>query len=338
MIQGMLLMKVIVFSGRKDEQAIFEQENQVFKHQLTWVESRLTEKSVELAKGYEAVVVFVNDQLNESVIARLASFGVRIIALRCAGFNQVDLQAAKQYEIPVVRVPAYSPHAIAEHSVGLLLCLVRHLHKAYNRVRDGNFLLDGLLGFDLAGKTVGVVGMGSIGQVFAQIMQGFGCHVLAFDPKSELGCFDNGVECVSLEALLSCSDVISLHCPLTPTTYHMINQASIETMKKGVVLINTGRGGLLETDAVIEALKQKIISALGIDVYEEEANIFFQDLSNYIIQDDDLMRLTTFPNVLVTGHQGFFTQEAVSNIAQTTLSNLEAYDKANTLQNEVSLA
>jgi len=273
------------------------------------------------------VCVFVNDQLGAPVLAELARQGTRVIALRCAGFNNVDLAAARDLGITVVRVPAYSPYAVAEHTVGLMLTLNRKIHRAYARVREGNFALQGLLGFDLHGRTVGVVGTGQIGAIVARIMRGFGCEVLAYDPYRSPECEALGARYVELPELFRSSDIITLHCPLTPQTYHLINAEALEQMKDGVMLINTGRGALVDTQAVTEALKSGKIGYLGLDVYEEEAALFFEDRSDRVIQDDVFTRLLTFPNVIITGHQAFFTGEALTNIAETTLSNVTAFER-----------
>lgn len=291
--------------------------------------------TVNLTKGYDAVCVFVNDRLNAEVIAALKQNDVKLIALRCAGFNNVDLEAAKQHGIKVVRVPAYSPHAVAEHAVALILTLNRKTHKAYNRVREGNFSLERLTGFDLYGKTVGAIGTGKIGQVFCNIMLGFGCRVLAFDLMEDKELASKGVEYLPLMDLLQQSDVISLHCPLNDQTRHIINKETIPMMKEGAMLINTSRGGLIDTVDVIEGLKSGRIGYVGLDVYEQEEKLFFKDLSENIIQDDLIMRLLSFPNVLITSHQGFFTEEALVQIAQTTLDNIDAFEAGETLKNAV---
>lgn len=292
-------MRVICFSSRKDEVPVLETALVAAGHGVTFVESHLTTETAKLAQGYEGVIVFVNDQVDAEVIRQLASLGVKLIALRCAGFNNVDLQAAADAGIRVVRVPAYSPWAVAEHTVGLILMLNRHLHKAYNRVREGNFSLDGLLGFDLHGKTVAVIGTGEIGAVFCRIMTGFGCRVVASDPQPDDQCIAMGVEYLPLDEALACADIISLHCPLLPGTHHLINANTLVSMKPGVMLINTSRGGLVDTAAVIKGLKSGHVGSFGIDVYEEEASLFFEDNSDQIITDDLLMRLTTFPNVVI---------------------------------------
>jgi D-lactate dehydrogenase len=265
----------------------------------------------------------VHDHADAAIIDALAGLGVRGIALRCAGYNNIDLAAAARRGLPVVRVPAYSPHGVAEHAAALLLALNRHIHRAYSRVREGNFALDGLLGFDLHGKTVGIVGTGKIGACFAQIMAGFGCKVLAYDLVENPAVRALGAVYVPLDRLFAEADVISLHCPLTPATHHLVGAAALARMRKGVYLINTGRGPLIDTTAVIKALKSGRLGGLAIDVYEEEEGVFYEDLSSAILTDDVLARLLTFPNVIVTSHQAFFTREAMTAIAATTLANLD---------------
>lgn len=328
-------MKVLVVSAKPYDRRFLAAAAEGTDHELSFVEARLTPETVGLVDGYDAVCAFVNDQLDGPVLERIAELGVRTIALRCAGFNNVDLKAAKQHSIHVVRVPAYSPHAVAEHAVGLILALNRNLHRAYGRVRDGNFALNGLLGFDLAGCTVGVIGTGQIGSVFARIMAGFGCQLLGHDRSPNDDCVDLGMEYVELDRLFAESDIVSLHCPLTPETHHLIDTQAIEQMKPSVMLINTSRGAIVDTQAVIAGLKSEKIGHLGIDVYEEEADVFFEDLSDHVIPDDTLARLLTFPNVLVTGHQGFFTQEALTCIAETTVANLTDLEKTGQSENEV---
>lgn len=328
-------MKIVVFSNRRHDETFLRRANHNFLHNLTFLELHLTPDTAQLAKGHDGVCVFVNDTVTGEVIQELATLGVRIIALRCAGYNNVDLEAATRSGIPVVRVPAYSPHAVAEHTVALILTLNRHIHKAYNRVREGNFALDGLLGFDLVGKTVGVVGTGRIGEIFCRIMNGFGCRVLAHDVQENHACLDLGVTYVPLPEILGQSDIVSLHCPLTPETQHLINAETLRAAKDGFMLINTSRGGLIDTPAAIAGLKSGKIGALGLDVYEEEGDLFFEDLSNQVIQDDVLTRLTTFPNVVVTGHQAFFTREAMQNIAETTLQNLTEFEETGRCRNSV---
>ncbi|HSG61218.1 MAG TPA: 2-hydroxyacid dehydrogenase [Pseudomonadales bacterium] len=328
-------MDIAIFSRRHYEQESLQHAFANSPYQLHFFDVHLNASHAALAKGCEVVCAFVNDILDAQTFTLLATGGTRLIALRCAGYNNVDIQAAKQCGIQVVRVPAYSPHAVAEHACALLLSLNRHIHKAYNRVRDSNFSIEGLVGFDLHQKTVGVVGTGAIGTVFCQIMAGFGCHVLAYDPQPNAACREQGVEYVPLEQLLALSDIISLHCPLTPDTHHLINTHSLDLCKPGAVLINTSRGGLIDSHAVITALKGGKLSGLGIDVYEEEGDVFFEDLSSKVITDDVLMRLTTFPNVLMTGHQAFLTHEALQNIAQTTRANIDAYAANQPLANQV---
>ena len=292
----------------------------------TWLSPRLDPHTAELAAGHQVVCAFVNDVLSRATLARLAQLGVGLVALRCAGFNNVDLPAAAELGIPVVRVPAYSPHAVAEHAMALLLTLNRKTHRAFNRVKEGNFSLTGLVGDDLYGQTAGVIGLGKIGQCCARLFRGFGMTVLAHDPQPDAAFLeDGGVELTSLEELLQRSDVVSLHCPLMPATYHLIDEASIASMKPGVILINTSRGGLVDAKALIGALKSGKISAAGLDVYEEESEYFFEDRSDRVITDDLLARLMTFNNVLITSHQGFLTRQALTNIAQTTLSNIREF-------------
>lgn len=320
-------MNAICFSSRKDEIPVLKQALQAAGHTVTFVESHLNGETARLAQGYDTVIVFVNDQVDADVLDQLADAGVKLVALRCAGFNNVDLGVASRHGITVVRVPAYSPWAVAEHTAGLILMLNRHLHKAYNRVREGNFSLDGLLGFDLHGKTVAVVGTGEIGAVFCRIMTGFGCRVVACDPHPDQNCVELGVEYLPQDQALACADIVSLHCPLTEGTHHMINADALAAMKPGVMLINTSRGGLVDTAAVIDGLKSGHVGSFGIDVYEEEASLFFEDNSDQIITDDLLMRLTTFPNVVITGHQAFMTREALQNIADTTTANITAFSQ-----------
>jgi D-lactate dehydrogenase len=332
-------MKVAVFSSKPYDRQFLETANAAFGHELHFFEPRLTEDTASLAAGYPAICAFVNDQLNATVLEMLSRSGTRLVALRSAGFNHVDLGAAADLAIKVVRVPAYSPYAVAEHTVGMILALTRKIHRAYNRVREGNFALDGLLGFDLHGRTVGIIGTGQIGAVVAQIMQGFGCHILAHDPYPNPRLEDSGLlRYVSLENLLAGSDIVSLHCPLTPDTYHLINSQTLRQLKPGAMLINTSRGALLDTASIILALKSGKIRYLGLDVYEEEEDLFFEDLSNRVLQDDVFARLITFPNVIITGHQAFFTENALQAIAETTLGNITAFEKDLPLENEVTTA
>lgn len=307
----------------------FEKANQPNNFTLSYFTEGLSVKTTGLAKGCDVVCCFVNDQLDAEVLKQLKADGVKLIALRCAGFNQVDVDVAKKLKMPVVRVPAYSPYSVAEHAVGMVLALNRKYHRSYLRSIEHNFSLDGLMGFDLHGKTVGIIGTGKIGLVFAKIMQGFGCQLLGYDVNENPECLALGLQYCDKEELFSQSDIISLHCPLTPDTYHLINDVTLKSLKQGVMLINTSRGGLIDTKAVINALKKQQIGSLAIDVYEEEADIFFENLSDKIIQDDVFSRLLTFPNVLVTGHQAFFTKEAMTNIAHTTLENIKAFSLGN---------
>lgn len=321
-------MDVAIFSAKPYDREFLDAANAEGMHRLTYFEPRLSIETARLAAKCNAVCVFVNDVLDSRVIRELAEQGTSLVALRCAGFNNVDLEAAAAHDIAVARVPAYSPSAIAEHTIALMLTLIRKTHRAYNRVREGNFSLDGLLGFDLAGKTVGIVGTGRIGACVAEILLGFRCKVLANDPEPNAKLEALGVQYVPLEDITAQSDIITLHCPLDPQTHHLVNRRSISEMKDGVVLINTSRGGVLDTRAVIAGLKRNKIGYLGLDVYEEEADLFFQDLSETPIQDDIFARLLTFPNVLITGHQGFFTREALTAIAETTIANITAFEQS----------
>ncbi|QEC44043.1 2-hydroxyacid dehydrogenase [Pseudobacter ginsenosidimutans] len=315
-------MKIVFFSAKPYDKQFFSRHNASYDFGLEFLETHLGPHIVNAVEpGTAAVCVFVNDRLTKEVIEVLAAKGVKIIALRCAGFNNVDLKAAQQAGIHVCRVPAYSPEAVAEHAVAMLLTLNRKIHKAYNRVREQNFALNGLLGFNLHGKTIGVIGMGKIGQAFCRIVKGFGCTIVAYDPYANAKLIPD-VEFTSLEELLKRSDIISLHCPLTPDNHHFINATTIAQMKKGVTIVNTSRGALIDTKDAIEALKSGHIGNLAIDVYEQEENLFFRDLSAEIIPDDMIQRLMSFPNVLVTGHQAFFTVEALDQIAATTLHSV----------------
>jgi D-lactate dehydrogenase len=315
-------MKITFFSTQSYDKTFFHQHNDTFGFELEFLDVLLDSKTVELVNGSDAVCVFVNDKVDAAVISRLAEKNVKVIALRCAGFNNVDLEAAKKHQLRVCRVPAYSPEGVAEHAVAMILTLNRKTHKAYNRVRDQNFSLNGLLGFDLHGKTVGVIGTGNIGQAFCRIMVGFGCRVLAFDLIANKQMEAIGVEYVPLIDLLTQSDIVSLHSPLNEQTKHLINCDTINFMKPGSMLINTSRGGLVDTAAIIEGLKTGHLAYVGIDVYEQEEKLFFRDLSDGIVQDDIIARLMSFPNVLITAHQGFFTKEAMNQIASTTLNNI----------------
>jgi D-lactate dehydrogenase len=319
-------MRIALFSTKPYDRVSFDEANAGHAHELHYFEPRLTDETVRLADGFDAVCAFVNDQVDAGVVEALAGGGTELILLRSAGFNHVDLRAAAERGLTVARVPAYSPYAVAEHAMGLVLTLNRKFHRAHARVREGNFALDGLLGFDLHGKTMGVVGTGKIGTVFARIAAGFGCRVLAHDPYPNEEVEGLGARYVEMEEMLGEADIIALHLPLTPETHHLIDGDAVARMKEGVMLINTSRGGLVDTRAVIEGLKSGRIGSLGLDVYEEEADLFFEDLSGTVIQDDVFARLLTFPNVLVTGHQGFFTREALAAIAGTTLGNATAYE------------
>lgn len=318
-------MKIAVFNTKAYDRQFLTQANEKAGHQLTFFEPHLNVQTALLASGFEAVCVFVNDMLNAPTVDKLASLGVKVVLLRCAGYNNVDLVACAKHGITVLRVPAYSTRGVAEHAVALMLSLNRKIHRANNRVHDGNFTLDGLLGFEMYGQTVGIIGTGRIGLDLARIMVGFGCKVIAYDAFENPQAKEAGVTYVPLETLFKESDIISLHVPLMPTTHHIINEKSISLMKKGVMIINTSRGGLIDTAAVIEALKIQHIGYLGLDVYEEEEELFFEDRSGQVIHDDIFARLTTFPSVLITAHQAFFTRNALVNIAQTTLSNATDY-------------
>jgi D-lactate dehydrogenase len=331
-------LKVAVFSAKPYDRSFFEAANEAHRHTLTFFEPRLTAETVALAQGFPAVCVFVNDQLPRNVLSVLAQGETRLIALRCAGFNNVDLVAAQELQMAVVRVPAYSPYAVAEHTVALVLALNRKIYRAHSRVREGNFALEGLLGFDLHGRTAGIVGTGKIGEVVAKILIGFGCRVLAHDPFPNPAVVASGAQYVALPELLSNSDVVTLHCPLLPETHHLINESTLQHLKPGAMLINTSRGALIDTSAVIRALKSGRIGYLGLDVYEEEADMFFEDLSNRMLQDDVFARLLTFPNVIITGHQAFFTREALTSIAETTLANISDFEHGRACANLVTPA
>ncbi|MEO5914921.1 MAG: 2-hydroxyacid dehydrogenase [Luteolibacter sp.] len=328
-------MKVTIFSSKPYDELFLREFNQAFDHELIFIENRLNPQTAILANGSPAVCAFVNDELDALNMERLVAGGTKFVAMRCAGFNNVDLVAAKSLGLQIARVPAYSPHAVAEHAVALLLCLNRRIHKAYNRVREGNFSIDGLIGSDVYGKTIGVIGTGIIGGIFARIMTGFGCEVLAHDVAPNPDCVQAGVRYVGLEELFARSHAISLHCPLMPATHHLIDEKSLALMRDGIFIVNTSRGALIDTEAAIVAIKSGRIGGLALDVYEEESALFFEDLSFRIIQDDVFMLLTTFPNVLVTGHQAFFTREAMANIARTTLGNLADFESGRDCPNLV---
>ncbi len=322
-------MKIAVFSTKPYDQVFLTRANNTLPkpHELIFHEVQLNANSALLAQDCQVVCCFVNDRIDAEVLQQLADLGVKLIALRCAGFNQVDLVAAKNLGILVARVAEYSPHAVAEHALGLILMLNRNLHRAYHRTRENDYSLNGLLGFDMVNKTVAVIGTGKIGEVFANILRGLGCKVIAYDPQPNATLAAAGVPFVSLDELWPQADIISLHCPLNSNTHHLINRDSIAQMKDGVMIINTGRGGLIDTRAVISGLKTKKIGYLGLDVYEEEGDLFFEDNSNRLLQDDVFARLLTFPNVVVTGHQAFFTREALTAIARVTFENITHFEQ-----------
>src|SRR5690606_36386311 len=330
-------MNVTFFSTQAYDRRSFDEHNRDYAFNIKYLDVQLNEQTAALAKGADAVCAFVNDRINGTIMRHLSDAGVKVIALRCAGFNNVDLAAAKQFNLKVVRVPAYSPNAVAEHAVAMIMALNRKTHKAYNRIREQNFSLNGLLGFDLHGKTVGVIGTGNIGMVFCRIMLGFGCKVVAFDVQENEHLTASSVQYLPLNEVLSASNIIALHCPLNEHTRYIINQDSIEKMQEHVMLINTSRGGLIDTKAVVKGLKSGKIGSLGIDVYEQEEDLFFRDLSDTIIEDDVISRFSSFPNVLITAHQGFFTKEALAEIAETTLSNLKVFQNGEKLVNEIQM-
>jgi D-lactate dehydrogenase len=318
-------MRIAFYSTRPYDRRFFTEANADGAHELVFFEARLDASTAATAAGAEAVCAFVNDTLDAAVLQRLHALGVRLVLLRSAGFNHVDLPAAAALGLAVGRVPEYSPYAVAEHTAALVLTLNRKIHRAHARVREGNFQLEGLMGFDLHGSTVGIVGTGKIGRCFARIMRGFGCRVLAADPQPHPEALALGVEYVSWSSLLEASDIISLHCPLTPATRHLVDAAALSRMKKGAMLVNTSRGAVVDTRAVIASLKRGHLGSLGLDVYEEEGDLFFRDLSAGVLQDDVFARLLTFPNVVITGHQAFFTEQALAQIAQVTLANAAAF-------------
>lgn len=340
------MIRIAFFGTKKYDQETFnsinsltdEQGNPRFDFEIKYYKSHPTMDNVMLVQGATVVCCFVNDPLTADIISEMGRLGVRLIALRCAGFNNVDLHAAQKAGIRIVRVPAYSPHAIAEFTLGLILALNRHLPRAATRTRDGNFSLQGLMGFDLYGKTIGIIGTGKIAKVLIEILQGLGMRILGYDiyPDHDFASKHN-MRYVPLETLLQDSDIISLHCPLTKDNYHLINQETIRSMKDGVMIINTGRGGLIDTEALIDGLKSRHIGSAGLDVYEEEGGYFYEDVSDAIIEDDVLARLLSFNNVLLTSHQAFFTREAMNNIATTTLQNIDDFVHNKPLVNEVTL-
>jgi D-lactate dehydrogenase len=328
-------MKIAVFSAKPYDREFLDTANVAEGHQLKYFDDPLELETAGLATGYDAVCIFVNDTADAQVLGALKRGGTGLVALRCTGFNNVDLKAAERLGMKVVRVVDYSPNSVAEHAVALLLAINRRIHRAYNRTRDANFALDGLMGFDLCGKTVAVVGTGKIGRVFTKIMLGFGCNVIGYDkfPSSEFEAL--GARYARPMEIGSSADIISLHCPLTPETYHIVNAESLAKAKRGALLVNTSRGGLVDTEAAIEALKSGQLGGLALDVYEQEADLFFRDLSSTIITDDVLQRLISYPNVIVTGHQAFFTREAVTTICRTTLRSVTEFAMGQPLANEI---
>lgn len=328
-------MNVAMYSSKQYDRLYFGLVNKNYGHQFDFLDFRLTKKTAILAEGYEAVCIFVNDEADEEVIKQLHDLGVKYIALRCAGFNNVDLDAAKKYGMSVVRVPAYSPESVAEYTIGLMMTLNRRIHRAYQRTRDANFSLEGLIGFNMHQRTVGVIGTGKIGVATIRILNGFGMNILAYDPYQNQTAIDLGAKYVDLDTLYANSDVITLHCPMTPENYHMINASAFKKMKDGVMLINTSRGGLLDSKAAIHAVESGKVGSLGLDVYENEHNLFFEDKSNDIIRDDVFRRLSSCHNVLFTGHQAFLTEEALRSIADVTLNNLTALENGKICENIV---
>ncbi|EOW6872158.1 2-hydroxyacid dehydrogenase [Cronobacter turicensis] len=328
-------MKLAVYSTKQYDKKYLQHVNQDYGFDLEFYDFLLTERTAKTALNCDGVCIFVNDDGSRPVLEELKKHGVKFIALRCAGFNNVDLDAAKELGLKVVRVSAYSPEAVAEHAVGMMMCLNRRIHRAYQRTRDANFNLEGLTGFTMYGKTAGVIGTGKIGVAALRILKGFGMRLLAFDPYPSAAALEIGVEYVDLPTLLAQSDVISLHCPLTPENYHLLNQSAFEQMKDGVMIINTSRGALIDSQAAIEALKCQKIGALGMDVYENERDLFFEDKSNDVIQDDVFRRLSACHNVLFTGHQAFLTEEALISISETTLGNLRQLEQGQPCPNEL---
>lgn len=328
-------MKTAVFSARRYDQALLAEANRAAGHELLFIQDRLTAETAALARGCAAVCVFVNDCVDAEVLQRLANQGTRLVATRSTGYNHIDAAAAGRLGVAVVRVTDYSPHSVAEFAVGLLLAVNRKIARASMRTREGNFELDGLMGFDLHGKTVGVIGTGKIGSIFARIMLGFGCTVLGHDTHPDPAFEQSGGRYVPVRELLAGSDVISLHCPLTEETHHIVDAASLAQVKRGAILVNTSRGGLVDTEAAVQALKSGQLGGLAIDVYEQEASLFFQDLSSTIITDDVIQRLVSFPNVIVTGHQAFFTVEAIGQIMATTLGSITAFERGEPLLHRI---
>jgi len=328
-------MNIAVFNTKSYDQEYFERYNTEYDYNFSFYETALNADTAKLSADCNVVCVFVNDVVNEEAIKILSSNGIQLIALRCAGYNNVDLEAAEKAAIKVVRVPAYSPEAVAEHALALILTLNRKTHKAYNRVREGNFSLKNLIGFNLSNKTIGVIGTGKIGAAFCKLLKGFGCKIIAYDIEENEELVAEGVKFFPLEKVFGQADIISLHCPLNKHTKHIVNEDSIAKMKDGVMIVNTSRGALIKTEDAIEGLKNRKIGYLGIDVYEQEENLFFEDLSEHIIQDDMILRLLSFPNVLITSHQAYFTKEAMDQITTITLENIKSFETDSELENEV---
>ncbi len=327
-------MEVLVYSTRPYDRDYLEEANKE-RHRLHFTEARLDEATAVLAHGFPAVCCFIDDNLDAGVLRKLSQGGTRLVALRAMGFNNVDLETAESLGMTSMRVRDYSPYSVAEFAVALILALDRKIHRAYNRVREQNFLLDGLIGFDVHGKTVGIIGTGRIGTALAHIMHGFGCPLLGYDIIENPGCISLGMQYVSLEKLLAGSDIISIHAPLTPQTHHMINARTLSFVKQGSMLINTSRGALVDTPSLVAALEERKLGCVGLDVYEEESYIYFKDLSNEIIPDEVITRLISFPNVIITGHQGFFTREALATIAMTTIGNISDFAAGRTNENVI---
>jgi len=325
-------MKICLFSSKSYDEESFKKANEAYGHSLTFHEDILCPETAQMANGFQGVCAFVNDDLRKEALENLKKEGISSIGLRCTGYNNVDVDTASDLKMQITNVPKYSPYAVAEHTAAMMLCLNRKIHRAYNHVREGNFSIEGLLGFDMHGKKAGVIGAGAIGRVLIQILQGFGCKILAYDVFQHP---DLKGLYVDLPTLFKEADIISLHCPLTPETHYLINKDTISQMKPGVMVINTGRGALIETQSVIEGVKSGQIGSLGLDVYEEESLLFFRNLSHEVIQDDVFARLLTFPNVLITSHQGFFTREALTVIAETTLKNFSQMEKGESCQNSI---
>lgn len=328
------MAKVAFFSTQSYDRRFFE--NSSDTHEFEFFETRLNVKTLDLARGFDGVCVFVNDKINEELLKGLSEIGVGLVALRCAGFNNVNLKAAEKYNIRIMRVPAYSPEAVAEHAMALIMTQARRTHKAYNRVREGNFSLERMIGFNIFKKTIGVIGTGKIGQAFCNIALGFGARVIAYDKYPSDAMKEKGIEYMEFDDVLAQSDILSLHCPLTPETHHIINRESLQKMKKGSMLVNTSRGKLVDTASVIESLKDEHLGFLAIDVYEQEEKLFFRDLSDLVIRDDQIAQLMVFPNVLITAHQGFFTKESMEEITRTTIQNIDDFAAGKDSGNEVS--